>query len=87
MNTAVIYSRMRHLKFEKEEREKRKLTYEEMEQATGLAPGTLARFLKHDPLERFDGKVISALCRYFGCGIGDLLEYVPDGDTQEARPS
>jgi putative transcriptional regulator len=26
------------------------------------------------------------LCAYFGCDIGDLVEYFPDAPSQESRP-
>ncbi len=29
---------------------------------------------------RIDLETIDQLCRLFGCGVGDLFEYVADGD-------
>lgn len=79
----MIRSKVRRLRFEKEEREGQKLTYEVLTQQTGLAPSTLARMLGTDPVERVDGKTLSALCRFFECDLCDLLEYVPDDLTAE----
>jgi DNA-binding Xre family transcriptional regulator len=74
----MIVSRLRRLRFEKEEREGRKLTYETLQEETGLAASTLARLLKPGPIDRIDGKTLDTLCRYFGCGVGDVLEFVPE---------
>ena len=80
----MVVSKMRRLRFEKEEQEGRKLTYEALQQETGLAPNTLARFLKSEPLDRIDANTIDALCRFFSCGIGDLLEYLPSDERAQA---
>jgi len=78
----MIVSKVRRLRFEKEEREGRKLTYEALTKETGLAPSTLARLLKNEPIERVDGQTLETLCRYFDCSVGDLLEYVPDDEPK-----
>ncbi len=75
----MIVSRLRRLRFEKEERDGGKLTYEKLTEATGLATTTLARLMKPGPIDRIDGSTLDALCRFFGCGVGDVLEYVPEG--------
>jgi putative transcriptional regulator len=77
----MLLSKARRLRFEKEERDGKKLTYERMVEETGLSSTTLARMLKTEPLERIDAGTINALCRYFGCGLSDLLEYVPEEQT------
>lgn len=79
----MIRSKLRRLRFDKEEQERRKLTYEVMQAETGLASNTLARFFKDDPLDRLDGQVLSTLCRYFDCEVGDVLEYVADGEAKQ----
>lgn len=42
---------------------------------TGLDRGTLTR-LYHETAERVDLDAIDRLCRFFGCTVSDLLEYV-----------
>lgn len=74
----MIVSKLRELRFRKEEAERRKLTYDVLTEETGLSSSTLARLLSREPLERIDGSTISTLCRYFGVGVADVLEYVPD---------
>lgn len=73
----MIVSRLRRLRFEKEEREGVKLTYEKLTEETGLASSTLSRLLKPGAIDRVDGSTLDTLCRYFSCGVGDVLEYVP----------
>lgn len=83
----MVRSRLNRLKLEMEEQrareqaDKPKVTYEELMAATGLSASTLARLFSHNPVERIDGKTISALCKFFGCGVGELLEYVADEET------
>lgn len=77
----MIRSKLRRLRFEKEEKEGRKLTYETLREETGLASNTLARLLKPDPMDRIDAQTLDALCSYFVCDVGDVLEYVPNEAT------
>lgn len=77
----MIKSNLRRLRFEKEERDGTKLTYEKLTEETGLSSNTLAALLKTDPIKRLDGDTVSTICRYFGCKVGDLLEYVPDAEA------
>ncbi|MFF3923117.1 helix-turn-helix domain-containing protein [Paenibacillus lactis] len=44
---------------------------------TGVSPNALGRLYDGSNV-RIDYSTIEALCAYFECGIGDLLEYVPD---------
>ena len=50
----MIFSKVRQLRFAKEEKEGRRLTYEVMQKETGLSPGTLARLMKREPLDRVE---------------------------------
>ena len=77
----MIKSNLRRLRFEKEERDGVKLTYEKLTEETGLSSNTLAALLKTEPIKRLDGDTLGALCRYFGVGVGDVLEYVPDAEA------
>ena len=74
----MIRSKLRRLRFEKEERDGVKLTYEKLTEETGLSSNTLAALLKPDPIKRLDGDTLSALCAYFGVGVGEVIEYVPE---------
>lgn len=61
---------------DKEEQEGRKLSYRVIAEEAGLSPGVIVR-LMNNQFERVEVPTLVALCRYFRCGIGDLLEYVP----------
>ena len=74
----MIRSKVRRLRFEKEERDGVKLTYEKLTEETGLSSNTLAALLKSEPIKRMDGDTLSALCAYFGVGVGEVIEYVPE---------
>lgn len=80
----MIRSKVRRLRFEKEERDGVKLTYEKLTEETGLSSNTLAALLKSEPIKRLDGDTLSALCAYFGVGVGEVIEYVPETAGENA---
>lgn len=59
----------------------RKLKIADLARDTGINRGTATR-LYYETAERIDIEVINALCQYFGCTVGDLLEYVPDSSVE-----
>ncbi len=75
----AIRSRFKLLRAEKEVREGRKIPYEEISRQTGVSSNSLSG-LATNSTQRFDGWVLSALCKYCSCNIGDLLTYIPDGN-------
>ena len=76
----MIRCRIKWLRLEKEEREKRKLPYYVISAETGLSQGVLVRMMNSN-FERVETPTLNALCKYFDCGIGELLEYVPDAEV------
>lgn len=54
---------------------------------TGLSTKALSR-LGDNQTTRFDAPVLNALCAYFGVGVGEILEYVPDepGSIEQPKP-
>ena len=62
---------------QKEAKENRRITLTEISEETGVGWGTVNRWKRAD-IDRFDASVLSAFCAYFECGVGDLLEYLPD---------
>jgi putative transcriptional regulator len=68
----MIKSNLPMLMAEKKIRSLNKLSKE-----TGVSAPALARLYDGTNV-RVDYSTIEALCRFFNCGIGDLLEYVPD---------
>ena len=80
----MIRSRLKRLRLDKEEREGRKLSYQVISKETGLSQGVLVRLMNSN-FERVETPTLNALCHYFACGIGDLLEYVPEAPPSEER--
>jgi putative transcriptional regulator len=70
----MIVSKLPLLRVMKEAREGRKLPYRIIAEETGLSQGVLVRMMNSE-FERVETPTLDALCKYFGCGIGDLLEY------------
>ena len=52
---------------------------------TGLARNTLAG-LYGETTTRLDIATLNAICQHFGCGIGELLEYIPDEAPKAVEP-
>lgn len=67
-----INNRLKILLAEKENREGRKITYETVQNETGISPSTLVGFA-NNRVTRFDEVTLVKLCEYFNCDIGDLL--------------
>lgn len=57
--------------------EKKIRSLNRLSRETGVSAPALARLYDGTNV-RIDYTTIEALCAYFNCGIGDLLEYVPD---------
>ncbi len=72
----MIRSKLKYLRVRKEEAEGRKLPYKTITAETGLSEGVLVRLMNSN-FERIETPTLDALCGYFACGIGELLEYVP----------
>lgn len=73
----AVNNRFAVLLAEKSMREKRRISVAEVSRGTGITQRTLMQWA-HNTVTRFDAPVISALCAYFNCSVGDLLEYAPD---------
>jgi DNA-binding Xre family transcriptional regulator len=66
----------------KELAEGRKLSLEVMSEETDISKPALQRLtMAGRPVERVDASIMGKLCEYFGCGVGDLLVYVPSDKT------
>jgi len=72
----MIRSRLGILLAEKGHRESRKVTYQTVVEEAGLSKGVLVR-LHSQGFGRVDTETLDKLCSYLGCGVGDILEYVP----------
>lgn len=62
---------------DREFKERRRIPLSEIAEVTGLSRMTLSKLINHHgAIVRTD--VIDALCRYFQCDVGDLVQYVDD---------
>ena len=73
----MIRSNLGVLIAQKEAREGRKVPYRVVTEETRLSSGVLTRLVNSD-FDRVERGTLDTLCAYFGCGVGDLLEYVPN---------
>ena len=74
--TIVIRFKLKQQIADLEFREKRRVTIQEVAEATGVNRMTLSKMLnQHGAVVRSD--VLDRLCEYFGCQIGDIAEHVP----------
>lgn len=61
---------------DKEFRERRRITIQEVAESTGITRNTLSRMLnQHGVSVRTEN--LDRLCAYFGCRIEEVVEYVP----------
>jgi putative transcriptional regulator len=58
----------------------RKLKIADVAKDTGVNRGTLSR-MYYETAERYDAAVLDVLCAYLECGVADLLEFEPGGDS------
>ena len=60
--------------------ERKGLRIAELARETGLNRSTITALCRNSAT-RVELPVVDRLCRYFGCRVGDLFEYVPDDST------
>jgi len=72
----MIRSKLKWLRLAKEEKDGAKLSYRKIAEESGLSVGTVQRMMVGE-FDRIEVATIETLCWYFGCGVGDLLEFVP----------
>jgi putative transcriptional regulator len=73
----VIRFRLREMIIDKEFKEGRRITLEEVSQGTGIQRTTLSRIAGQRGYNTTTDNM-DKLCRYFGCSVDKLMEYVPD---------
>jgi putative transcriptional regulator len=82
----MIKARLLSLIAVKAQEENRRVKLSDIAQETGINPSTLSRMSQGKQLA-WKVKDIDALCNYFRCGVGDLLEHTPtDPSQQEHHP-
>jgi len=73
----MIRFKLKELIAEREFQERRHITVREISEQTGIARNTLSRVLNR---AGWNARIehVDKLCKYFGCRVEDLMEYVPD---------
>jgi putative transcriptional regulator len=61
----------------KQFRESRRITIQEVAEASGVNRMTLSKILNHRGYST-GTDIVDKLCAYFGCSVADLLEHIPD---------
>lgn len=73
----MIRFRLPELLADKAFREKRRLDWKEVAEATGIHRSTLSRML-NTPGYNATTDNLDRLCAFFGCQVGDVVVYVPE---------
>lgn len=73
----MVNNRFAILLAEKQVKERRNISLQEVEKETGITRQALYKW-KKNTLDRYEGRVINALCQYFSISPGELFEYIPD---------
>ena len=77
----MLRYKLKELLSEKSFREGRKVTLEEVANATGINRATLSKL--NNPLgHNTTTNNLDALCKYFNCPLSELVEYFPDDRNQ-----
>lgn len=84
-NSGRIRIRLRVLIAAKEHRDERKWSYTDINAATGVGTSTLTKWA-NDEAEYLDRGTLAALCKFFECGPGEVLEYVRDFGLEAGAP-
>lgn len=81
---ATVRNRFKILLAQKEARDERSYTYEEIYAVTGISPTTLTSYAQ-GRVARFDSSTLTKLCDWLECELSDLLVYPPVMSQQDLR--
>ena len=76
----MIQGRLRELMAVKGQKERRKITYDNILAETGVSKNTLTR-LANDRAAMVGISVIDRLCDYFDCQPGDIFVYIRESES------
>lgn len=74
----AIKGNLRVLIAEKEQAEKRRLTYRELSEKTGISTNSISK-IANDQFSMIGLKTLNALCNFFQVGPEKILLWTPDG--------
>lgn len=61
---------------------KNKMTQKALAEKTGIRPGTVSK-MYYEEIKRIDVTHLDSICKLFKCQLSDLIEYIPDDETNE----
>ena len=82
----MIRFKLKEILSEKAFRDGKRLNLEELADITGINKSTLSRISSIRGYNTTTDN-IDKLCRYFGCKVDGLMEYVPDEDVMGLKDS
>jgi DNA-binding Xre family transcriptional regulator len=71
-----LHCHLRDLLAARQAAKQRHIAYSEITVATGIDPSTISDWVRNR-VKRYDADKLAAFCAYFGCTVGELLEYRP----------
>lgn len=77
----MIRFKLQELIAEKQFKDGRRVTMTELSEATGINRVTLSKLVNHRGYSTVTDS-IDKLCKFFGCEVSDVMEYVPDENIQ-----
>lgn len=78
----LIRFRLKELIAEREFQLGQRVTLDEIASATGIHRTTLSKIANKKGYNTTTGN-LSQLCRFFGCSLEQLVEYVPDAEDKQ----
>ena len=82
--TNLIRFRLTELIADYQFRTGRRLTAIELAEATGISRNTISRMMNARG-HSTSTESLDRLCKFFGCQVGDIANYVPDGEDASAE--
>lgn len=73
----MLKTRLQNLKKEKESKEKRSVSWNEISEATGISVQVLSNLASRKRPGVTNTRHLEALCRYFTCSLDELMEFSP----------
>jgi putative transcriptional regulator len=83
MEVTMIQCRLRELMAAKGRHERRRITYDDIQQQTGVNKTTLVR-LANDRYDLIAALTMDRLCAYFGCQPGELFVFIPNETNNQS---
>src|SRR5262245_56604235 len=80
MNACMIRFNLNRLLVVRKERERRRITWREVADATGISASVLSNLASHRGGHTTNTRFVEALCRYFECSFDELMSLDPPLD-------